>query len=207
MKLQSDSSNPPSVLGSGSVTQTSLSSAALEWCLPDKSVLVSIAPARGREPLPLALSAMSIGLWHDLQWPVVHFIPDYVRDAKRTFSSRELIQPGDLWFESETSSIWSCQKFREFHEDIGSAPIVLIGGEIDNSMLSVAIGAAQRNVAVFYLPETAGIHSPRIRYDDLKNTFVVMMSNFAIELTMDDLFDSLNRREDIIFASDPQMRP
>ena len=186
------------------MTQTNLSSAASEWCLPDKSVLVSIAPARGRAPLPLALSAMTIGLWRDLQWPVVHFIPDYVRDAKLTFPGHGLIQPGALWFESETSSIWSCQGFREFHQDIGAAPIVLIGGEIDKSMLSVAIGAVQRNVSVFYIPETSGVLTTKIRDNDGKNTFVMMMSNFAIELTVDDLFDSLNKREAGDYASSRQ---
>lgn len=188
------------------MTQANLSSAASEWCLPDKSVLISIAPARGRAPLPLALSAMTIGLWRDVQWPVVHFIPDYVRDAKRTFPGHEHIQPGALWFESETSSIWSCQRFREFHEDIGSAPIVLIGGEIDKSMLSVAIGAVQRNVSVFYIPETSGVLTTRIRDDDGKNTFISMLSNFAIELTVDDLFDSLNKREAANYVSKQQLR-
>jgi hypothetical protein len=187
--------------------QTNRSSAASERRLVDKSVLVSIAPARGRTPIPLALSAMTIGLWRDLQWPVVHFIPDYVRDADRRFPGRGLIQPGALWFESETSSIWSCQRFREFHEDIGSAPIVLIGGEIDKSMLSAAIGAVERNVSVFYLPSTAGMLTAKLQNGDAKSAFLSIISHFAIELTVDDLFDSLNTREEGNYASSRQLRP
>jgi hypothetical protein len=149
---------------------------------------------------------MIIGLWRDLQWPVVHFIPDYVRDAKRTSPGPGLIQPGALWFESETSSIWSCQSFRDFHADIGAAPIVLIGGEVDKSMLSVAIGAVERNVSVFYIPETAGMQTPKFRNDEAKKTLVSMISHFAIELTMDDLFDSLNKREEDNYASSRHLR-
>jgi hypothetical protein len=189
------------------VTETNTSSAASEWCLADKSVLVSIAPARGGAAFPLALSAAIIGLWRDLQWPVVHFLPDYVPVAKRTSPGRGLIQPGALWFESETSSIWSCQRFCEFHEDIGGAPIVIIGGEIDKSVLSVAIGAVDRNVSAFYVPETAGMLMTQRHNDAAQNALLSVMSNFAIELTIDDLFDSLNKREEGNYAANRQLRP
>jgi hypothetical protein len=183
------------------VTETNTSSVASEWCLADKSVLISIAPARGGAPFPSALSAAITGLWRDLQWPVVHFVPDYVRVAKRTFPTSGLIQPGALWFESETSSIWSCPRFREFHQDMGGPPIVIIGGEIDKSMISVAIGAAERNVSAFYVPETAGILMTQLQNDRTKNTLLSAVSNFAIQLTIDDLANSLNKREEGDYAA------
>lgn len=176
------------------MTQTNPSSVASKWCLTDKSVLISIAPARGGAPFPMALSAAIIGLWRDLQWPVAHFLPAYVRFAKRTLP--RLIQPGALWFESETPSIWSCPRFCEFHQDIGGAPIVIIGGDIDKSVLAVAIGAVERNVSAFYVPETADILKTKMRNDDAERNLLSIMSNFAIELTIDDLFNSLNSREE-----------
>ncbi|MGJ0505956.1 MAG: hypothetical protein ACR652_02230 [Methylocystis sp.] len=161
-----------------------------EWCLAEAAVLVCIAASRFGAPLPLSFTMTLVELWRSRNWPVVHFLPDPALDQDAP-AETALIQPGSLWFESDTASIWSCARFREYHRDQGSPPLVLIGGDLDRSMIAVAAGAAERRTPAVFLPDTAGVTLKSTRDRVSRERAISCVRHFAVEASLHVLMTQL----------------
>lgn len=151
-----------------------------EWWLTDKAALVCIAASRFGSPFPLSFTMSLVELWRAKNWPIVHFLPDPA-SGQLPPPETALIQPGSLWFESDTASIWSCSRFREFHRDQGTPPIVIVGGDLDRSMMAVAVGAAERRTPAVFLPDTAGVTRSSPNDTGARKRAIGSLRHFAME--------------------------
>ncbi len=151
-----------------------------DYWLADAATLVCIAASRFGAPLPLSYTMGLVELWRARNWPIVHFLPD---PGLGQSSSPEtaLIQPGSLWFESDTASIWSCSRFREYHRDQGAPVIVIVGGDLDQSVIAVAAGAAERRAPAIFLPETAGVTFKQPNDSAARQQAIRIVRHFAME--------------------------
>jgi hypothetical protein len=127
-----------------------------DWWVANTAALVCITASRFGAPLPLSYTIGLVDIWRTKNWPIVHFLPDPGMEQISPLETA-LVQPGSLWFESDTASIWSCPRFREYHRDLGAPPIVIVGGDLDRSVIAVAAGAAERRAPAIFLPDTAGV--------------------------------------------------
>jgi hypothetical protein len=148
--------------------------------LADAAALVCIAASRFGAPLPLSYTMGLVELWRTRNWPIVHFLPDPGLE-QRSAPETALVQPGSLWFESDTASIWSCPRFREYHRDQGAPSIVIVGGDLDRSVIAVAAGAAERRAPAIFLPDTAGVTFKPPNDKTARQQTISIVRHFALE--------------------------
>jgi hypothetical protein len=151
-----------------------------DWWLADAAALVCIAASRFGAPLPLSYTMSLVEAWRTRNWPIVHFLPDPGLDQCSP-PETALVQPGSLWFESDTPSIWSCPRFRELHRDQGAPPIVIVGGDLDRSVIAVAAGAAERRAPAIFLPDTAGVTFRPPNDVSARQQTISIIRHFAME--------------------------
>jgi hypothetical protein len=161
------------------------------WCLAGRSLLINILPSRFRAPFPSSFSQTVTAAWRDLEWPVAYFLPERVLDPVLRQTGPE---PGSLCFGSDTMSIWKNPEFLEFFFDIGELPIVVVGGDLDRSVIAVAIGAAEREAVASFVPCTAGC-SPRIGRN-ARRMLCTLLRNFAIEVSAQELMVEIKARQE-----------
>lgn len=167
-----------------------------EWWLADKAALVCIAASRFGAPFPLSFTMSLVELWRVKSWPIVHFLPDPASEQHPP-PETALIQPGSLWFESDTASIWSCARFREFHRDQNSPPIVIVGGDLDRSMIAIAVGAAERRAPAVFLPDTAGVTLKSPKDTAARKRAIASLRHFAMEASPQTIMQLVMARGNI----------
>lgn len=120
------------------------------------SMLLSIVPPFEPETFPMPVKAAIVERWRRNAWPAVHFVsesptpePEFGREY------RALLRPGACCLASSLVSPWSSERFRNLHHDLGALPLVVVGGELDRSVLATVVGAAERNLPVTVIAASA----------------------------------------------------
>lgn len=122
------------------------------------SMLLSIVPPFEPESFVLEETVAILERWRRNAWPAVHFFPESPAAQPDPMAQREyrgLLQPGACCLGSSLLSPWSTDRFRDLHHDLGSPPLIVVGGELDRSVLATAVGAAERNIPVTVITASA----------------------------------------------------
>lgn len=122
------------------------------------SMLLSIVPPFEPEGFFFEDKAAMLERWRRNGWPAVHFFPESQAgeaDFARCATYRGLVRPGACLVGSPLLSPWSSERFTNLHHDIGSPPLIVVGGELDRSVLATAVGAAERNTPVTVVTASA----------------------------------------------------
>jgi len=81
-----------------------------------------------------------IRLWEEREAPYTAIRSDLKPELNCQTRSR-LFAAGELVFDSVRCSILRNHKFRNFHDDIGAPPIIMIGGALESTIIASAIDA------------------------------------------------------------------
>lgn len=122
------------------------------------SVLLSIVPPFEPESFSRETKSAVLERWRRLSWPAVHFFPESSEtrpDPAPNYEYTDFLQPGALCLGSSLLSPWSSERFRNLHHDLGGLPLVVVGGELDRSVLATVVGASERNIPVTVVSASA----------------------------------------------------
>lgn len=165
-----------------------------DWWLANGATLICTAASRFGSPFPYSFTMSLIEFWREMNWPVIHFLPDPQAERSSAFPESGLLQPGALWFESDTHSVWSNARFREFHHDHGEPPVIIVGGELDRSMIAIAVGAAERHVPAIFMPDTAGCSYRSPHDETARRAAISTLQQFAVEATPQKILNVIKAR-------------
>lgn len=87
-----------------------------------------------------------IALWEAREAPFTAVRSNLESSDFECPASSDVFSAGELVFDSVRSSILRNQKFRNFYDDIGAPPILMMGGNLESTILASAIDAYWFNV-------------------------------------------------------------
>jgi len=87
-----------------------------------------------------------IRLWEERAAPYTCVRTLDESEHSHDFARADLFRAGDLVFDSVRCSILRNPKFKRFYEDIGTPPIIMIGGRLESTIIATSLDAYWSNI-------------------------------------------------------------
>jgi len=128
-----------------------------------------------------------IELWEKREAPCTHVRQKAPLRARKNSENGRLERAGDLIFEPVSFSLLQNLRFRNFYSDIGNPPIMLVGSDLETTILVTAVDSFLSKIPLCVVADAVSLSDKGKNHD--KQCLVYALSNFVTILQTGQLQD------------------